>query len=95
MYNYCWFKEDKSRVEILKEYAKQMKESVWTPFMHLLNRNDRFIVNQVQTHHASSSWFIYMYLLIFFTSQVSDSLTFTSQGDEIKRTRHLASKDAA
>lgn len=38
--------EDKSRVEILKEYAKQMKESVWTPFIHLLNRNDRFIVNQ-------------------------------------------------
>lgn len=38
--------EDKSRVEIFKEYARRNKESVWAPFLHLLNRNDRFIVNQ-------------------------------------------------
>ncbi|KAK3087872.1 hypothetical protein FSP39_011795 [Pinctada imbricata] len=38
--------EDKSRVEIFKDYARRSKESVWTPFIHLLNRNDRFIVNQ-------------------------------------------------
>ncbi|KAL3889425.1 hypothetical protein ACJMK2_001769 [Sinanodonta woodiana] len=38
--------EDKSRVEILREYAKKNKESVWSPFLHLLDRNDRFIVNQ-------------------------------------------------
>lgn len=38
--------EDKSRVEILKQYSKRNKESVWTPFLHLLDRNDRFIVNQ-------------------------------------------------
>ncbi|KAL5013791.1 hypothetical protein ScPMuIL_008061 [Solemya velum] len=38
--------EKKIRVEIFKEYAKKNRESVWTPFLHLLNRNDRFIVNQ-------------------------------------------------
>lgn len=38
--------EDKTRVEILKMYSKRSKESVWTPFLHLLDRNDRFIVNQ-------------------------------------------------
>ena len=49
----CWylfwifFQDDKSRVEIFKEFAKKNKESVWVPFLHLLNRDDRFIVNQV------------------------------------------------
>ncbi|WAR18050.1 VATH-like protein [Mya arenaria] len=38
--------EDKSRVEILKQFSRKNKESVWTPFLHLLDRNDRFIVNQ-------------------------------------------------
>ncbi|XP_069107073.1 V-type proton ATPase subunit H-like [Argopecten irradians] len=38
--------EDKSRVDIFKGYAKRSKESVWTPFLHLLNRDDRFIVYQ-------------------------------------------------
>ncbi|RWS30120.1 V-type proton ATPase subunit H-like isoform X1 [Leptotrombidium deliense] len=40
--------EDKSRVEIFKEYCKRRKESVWNPFLHLLNRNDGFI------HHMTS-----------------------------------------
>ncbi|CAC5422710.1 ATPeV1H [Mytilus coruscus] len=38
--------DDKSRVEIFKEYSRKNKESVWVPFLHLLNRDDRFIVNQ-------------------------------------------------
>ncbi|KAL4218423.1 V-type proton ATPase subunit H [Mactra antiquata] len=38
--------EDKGRVDILRQYSKRNKESVWTPFLHLLDRNDRFIVNQ-------------------------------------------------
>ncbi|XP_064597515.1 V-type proton ATPase subunit H-like [Liolophura sinensis] len=38
--------EDKSRVEKFKEYARKSKDSVWTPFLHLLNRNDGFIINQ-------------------------------------------------
>jgi len=47
-----WFfilfsKEDKSRVEVLKQYSRKNKESVWTPFLHLLDRTDKFIVNQV------------------------------------------------
>ena len=46
--------EEKGRVEIFKEYARKNKESVWTPFLHLLNRDDRFIVNQV--------WTLYLYL---------------------------------
>ncbi|XP_060563453.1 V-type proton ATPase subunit H-like [Ruditapes philippinarum] len=38
--------EDKTRVEILKVYSRKNKESVWSPFLHLLDRQDRFIVNQ-------------------------------------------------
>lgn len=37
--------EDKSRVEIFREHAKKKKESPWTPFLNLLNRNDEFIKN--------------------------------------------------
>jgi hypothetical protein len=57
----CWylfwsfFQDDKSRVEIFKEYAKKNKESVWVPFLHLLNRDDRFIVNQVINSLISQS----------------------------------------
>ena len=40
-------KEDKGRVEIFKNYAKKKKESVWQPFFHLLDRDDKFIVYQV------------------------------------------------
>lgn len=39
-------KEDKSYVEIFRDYARKNRESVWTPFLHLLNRSDRFIVSQ-------------------------------------------------
>ncbi|CAG5122708.1 unnamed protein product [Candidula unifasciata] len=38
--------EDKSRVEIFKAVAKKNKESVWQPFFHLLDREDKFIVYQ-------------------------------------------------
>ncbi|RUS76514.1 hypothetical protein EGW08_015739 [Elysia chlorotica] len=38
--------EDKGRVEIFKNYAKKKKESVWQPFFHLLDRDDKFIVYQ-------------------------------------------------
>lgn len=38
--------EDKSRVEIFKNYAVKNKESMWTPFLNMLNRPDPFIVNQ-------------------------------------------------
>ncbi|KAI1305224.1 V-type proton ATPase subunit H [Halotydeus destructor] len=37
--------EDKSRVEIFREYARKKKESAWLPFLNLLNRNDPFIQN--------------------------------------------------
>ncbi|XP_055296058.1 V-type proton ATPase subunit H isoform X2 [Sitodiplosis mosellana] len=37
--------EDRSRVEIFHEYAAKRKESVWGPFLNLLNRQDGFIVN--------------------------------------------------
>ncbi|XP_050295676.1 V-type proton ATPase subunit H isoform X2 [Anthonomus grandis grandis] len=36
--------EDRSRVEIFHDYAKK-KESVWVPFLNLLNRQDGFITN--------------------------------------------------
>ncbi|XP_060523231.1 V-type proton ATPase subunit H isoform X2 [Cylas formicarius] len=37
--------EDRSRVEIFHEYARIRKESVWGPFLNLLNRQDGFITN--------------------------------------------------
>ena len=40
--------EDKSRVEIFKDFARKKKESVWQPFFHLLDRDDKFIVYQVK-----------------------------------------------
>jgi len=37
--------EDKSRVEIFRDYAKKKRENVWSPFLNLLNRPDGFIQN--------------------------------------------------
>ncbi|KAK2719998.1 hypothetical protein QYM36_004041 [Artemia franciscana] len=37
--------EDKSRIDIFKEYTKKRKEAVWAPFLNCLNRLDGFIVN--------------------------------------------------
>lgn len=37
--------EDRSRVEIFHDYTAKRKESVWGPFLNLLNRQDGFIVN--------------------------------------------------
>merc|ERR1711976_498171 len=37
---------DKGRVEVFKDYARKNKESVWGPFLNMLNRPDGFIVNQ-------------------------------------------------
>ncbi|XP_055712030.1 V-type proton ATPase subunit H isoform X2 [Phlebotomus papatasi] len=37
--------EDRTRVEIFHDYATKRKESVWGPFLNLLNRQDGFIVN--------------------------------------------------
>ena len=36
-------------MDIFKDYARKYKESVWTPFLNMLNRPDAFIVNQVRT----------------------------------------------
>uniref|UniRef100_A0A1L8DFK7 V-type proton ATPase subunit H n=1 Tax=Nyssomyia neivai TaxID=330878 RepID=A0A1L8DFK7_9DIPT len=37
--------EDRTRVEIFHDYALKRKESIWGPFLNLLNRQDGFIVN--------------------------------------------------
>ncbi|XP_052868842.1 V-type proton ATPase subunit H isoform X1 [Anopheles cruzii] len=37
--------EDRTRVQIFHDYASKKKESVWAPFLNLLNRQDGFIVN--------------------------------------------------
>ncbi|XP_055639286.1 V-type proton ATPase subunit H isoform X1 [Toxorhynchites rutilus septentrionalis] len=37
--------EDRTRVQIFHDYANKHKESVWGPFLNLLNRQDGFIVN--------------------------------------------------
>ncbi|XP_043259838.1 V-type proton ATPase subunit H isoform X2 [Colletes gigas] len=37
--------EDRSRVEIFQEHSNRKRESVWGPFLNLLNRQDGFIMN--------------------------------------------------
>ncbi|KAJ9601335.1 hypothetical protein L9F63_000473 [Diploptera punctata] len=37
--------EDHSRVEIFREHSSKKRESVWGPFLNLLNRQDGFIMN--------------------------------------------------
>ncbi|XP_043475459.1 V-type proton ATPase subunit H isoform X1 [Leptopilina heterotoma] len=37
--------EDRSRVEIFREHSNRKRESVWGPFLNLLNRPDGFIMN--------------------------------------------------
>ncbi|XP_069705696.1 V-type proton ATPase subunit H isoform X1 [Periplaneta americana] len=37
--------EDHSRVEIFREHSSKKRESVWGPFLNLLNRPDGFIMN--------------------------------------------------
>ncbi|XP_015599324.1 V-type proton ATPase subunit H isoform X1 [Cephus cinctus] len=37
--------EDRSRVEIFREHSSRKRESVWGPFLNLLNRQDGFIMN--------------------------------------------------
>ncbi|XP_043500618.1 V-type proton ATPase subunit H isoform X2 [Polistes fuscatus] len=37
--------EDRSRVEIFREHSSRKRESVWGPFLNLLNRQDGFIIN--------------------------------------------------
>ena len=49
-------KEEKSRVEIFREYARKSKQSVWSPFLNMLNRHDGFIINQVRHKLFIPSW---------------------------------------
>ncbi|KAG9511360.1 V-type proton ATPase subunit H [Fragariocoptes setiger] len=37
--------EDRTRVEIFREHSKNLKVSVWNPFLMLFNRTDGFIIN--------------------------------------------------
>lgn len=37
--------EDRSRVEIFREHSNRKRESMWSPFLNLLNRQDGFIMN--------------------------------------------------
>ena len=37
--------EDRNRVEIFHEHSIRKRESVWSPFLNLLNRQDGFIMN--------------------------------------------------
>nr|XP_029720318.1 V-type proton ATPase subunit H-like isoform X1 [Aedes albopictus] len=37
--------EDRTRVQLFHDFANKRKESVWAPFLNLLNRQDGFIVN--------------------------------------------------
>lgn len=37
--------EDRTRVEVFLDYASKRKETVWGPFLSLLNRSDGFIIH--------------------------------------------------
>ncbi|XP_059485740.1 V-type proton ATPase subunit H isoform X1 [Neocloeon triangulifer] len=37
--------EDRTRVEIFREHSARKRESLWSPFLNMLNRPDGFIVN--------------------------------------------------
>lgn len=37
--------ENRGRVEIFREHSTHKRESVWEPFLNLLNREDGFIIN--------------------------------------------------
>lgn len=41
-----WLQEDKSRVELFREFARKNKQSVFRMFLHIMNRPDPFIVHQ-------------------------------------------------
>jgi len=41
--------EDKSRVEIFGLYARKNRESVFSPFLNMLNRPDTFTINQASS----------------------------------------------
>ncbi|KAK0172775.1 hypothetical protein PV328_006052 [Microctonus aethiopoides] len=41
--------EDRSRVEIFREHSTRKRESVWGPFLNLLNRQDGFIMNMTSS----------------------------------------------
>ena len=56
---FYFFQEDKSRVEVFREYARKNKESVWMHFLNMLNRPDGFIINQV--------WYAKLLLLVSHT----------------------------
>lgn len=40
-----FYQEDRSRVEIFREHSSRKRESIWGPFLNLLNRQDGFILN--------------------------------------------------
>lgn len=66
-------KEDHSRVDVFKNYAKSVKESPWAGFFNLLQRLDGFIVNQVCRTDSrllgfvlSMCYFVYYYYTVYY-----------------------------
>lgn len=45
LFSRFYSQEDRSRVEIFREYSQKKRESVWGPFLNLLNRPDEFITH--------------------------------------------------
>ncbi|VDP09670.1 unnamed protein product [Soboliphyme baturini] len=50
-------KEDPTRVQIFANYARKERQSVWSPFLAMLNRSDGFIINQVSIIIAKMACF--------------------------------------
>lgn len=49
-------------MEIFRDYARRNKESVWGPFLSMLNRPDGFIVNQVSIAFTIQSFIKIIYI---------------------------------
>ncbi|XP_066140273.1 V-type proton ATPase subunit H isoform X1 [Euwallacea fornicatus] len=82
--------EDRSRVEIFHEYANVRKESVWAPFLNLLNRQDGFITNMTSRIIAKIACWSHLPMersdLHFYLTWLKDQL----KAQELKNKLHSA-----
>lgn len=88
--------EDRSRVDIFHEYASKRKESVWGPFLNLLNRQNGFIVNMASRILAKLACWTHEQMpksdLHFYLQWLKDQLTLNVSMILVSRTisiKHL------
>ncbi|KAK2584034.1 hypothetical protein KPH14_006487 [Odynerus spinipes] len=74
--------EDRSRVEIFREHSSRKRESVWGPFLNLLNRQDGFILNMTSRIIAKLACWSHELMdktdLQFYLTWLKDQLTLSN-----------------